>query len=178
MISIRSLFQIISALSVTSIAFADKPGWTTYKPDGSVKARAESEVKDEKLIKREIFDSKGRLEFVEYPIYDDAGKRTGTKRVLPDGRPWPFDYPVFGVAAFGGMEKLKEDIKMIQDTIPLLDTKYPILEIVFLSRDHVEVKTGIVEGPLNAKGRYYDLKKQGDSWQNADKPGLVRGWRS
>ncbi len=178
MISIRHLFLIFCALSVVPNAFTQKPGWTTYKPDGTVKARGESEFKDGKIIKTEIFDSEGRLEFIEYPLYDEAGKISGRKRILPDGSRWPYEHPIYGAVAFGGIEKMKEDIKMIQEVISQIDTKYPILEIVFLSKDHVEVKTGIIKGPLNAAGRYHDLKKRGDSWQKADKDGMVRSWVS
>ncbi|MFV0532588.1 MAG: hypothetical protein ACK5MR_02915 [Cumulibacter sp.] len=178
MISIRRLLVIFCALSVVPSAFTQKSGWTTFKLDGTVKARGESEFKDGKLIKTKIFDSEGRLEFIEYPIYDKTGKSCSEKRILPDGNPWPYEYPIYGVAAFGGIEQLKEDIKMIQEMISRIDTKYPILEIVFLSKDRVEVTTGIINEPLNAAGRYYNLKKQRDSWQNADEEGMVRLWVS
>jgi len=150
----------------------------TYKSDGTVKARGESELQEGKITRTEIFDSEGRLEFIEHPIYDENGKITGNKRLLPDGNPYPYKYAVYGVAAFGGLEAMKGDIEKIQEVVSLIDRQYPILDIVFLSKDRVEVQTGIVKGPLNARGRFHNLKKQGNLWQNADKEGMVHSWVS
>jgi len=197
----RHIFLIGCALSLVSTAYAEKPGctglqdgtellrqlaswpvekpgWTEYKRDGTIKARAEPEFRDGRIIKTEIFDSGGRHECVDYPVYGKDGRRSKNRRVLPDGRAWPYEYVVYGAASLGGISKLAADIKIIQETIAKIDTEYPILEIDFLSKDHVEVKTGIVKGPLNASGRYHDLKKEGNQWRNADEEGVVRMWVS
>jgi len=178
MIFIRHLFFIVGVFALAPNTFAQKPNWATYKPDGTIKARGVSDFQEGKIIKTEIFDSDDRLEFIEYPIYDKDGKIIDTKRTLPDGTPWSYKFCVFGAASFGGIEVMKEDIGKIQKVISQIDTKYPILEIVFLSKDHVEVTTGIVKGPLHAAGRIHNLKKRGDLWQNANEEGIFRSWVS
>ena len=160
-----------------STVFAEKPGWTTYKSDGSIKGRTESEFKDGKIIKTDVYDASGQLEFIEYPIYDASGKISGKKRHAPDGKPWPYDFPVYGAASLGGVSKIQKDIKKIESLLTEIGSKYPILEVVFLKDDRVEVQTGVVRGPLDGMGIYYDFEKKDGIWLQLNKD-TFRSWVS
>lgn len=170
----KQLLLLCCAFSFVSPLLAQKPTLTIFKPDGSIKARRESEFKDGKIIKTEVRDAEGRLEFVERPV-DGQSK---DKRVLSDGSDWPYTFVVYGAAALGGIGKVATDVQLIKETIAKIDTDYPIREILFLSKDRAWVQTGIVTAPLNGAGRFHSLKKEGSQWVDADKPGTFRGWVS
>jgi len=166
-----------AALLLTlSNAIADRPRSISYMPDGSVKAYSESEYKNDKAVKTEVFDRSGRLEFVEYPIYNASGKFSGKKRIGPDSKPWPYEFPVYGSAALGGTAKVQDDIRQIESLLAKIGNEHPILEVVFINRHHVRVNTGVIKGPLNGHGRYYNLKKKNGVWIQPNKDKAVTWW--
>ena len=143
---------LITLLLSLPYAGAERPRSTSYMPDGRVKAYSESEYKNDRVVKTEVFDRSGRLEFVEYPIYNASGKCSGKKRIAPDGNPWPYEFPVYGAAALGGIAKVQDDIRKIETLLAEIGNEHPILEVVFLNRHHVRVNTGVIKGPLNGHG--------------------------
>jgi len=169
-------FSLLTLFAAGNL-FAEKPGWTTYKPDRTIKARNEVEFRDNRIFKIQVFDSEGRPECILYPTYDESGKRIGQTKTLPDARPWPYRYAIYGAAALGGIDKLAEDIKLIEEGVAKRNAS-PILEILFLSSTHVKVMTGIVKGPLNGSGQYHSFKKEGSSWYSSDKNGLIHSWNA
>lgn len=146
-------------------------------PDGSVKAYSESEYKNDRVVKTEVFDRSGRLEFVEYPIYHASGKFSAKKRIAPDGNPWPYTFPIYGSAALGGLAKVQDDIRKIEALLAEIGNEQPILEVVFLSGHRARVNTGVIKGPLNGHGRYYNLKKKNGVWIQLKKD-MIQSWFS
>lgn len=71
----------------------------------------------------------------------------------------------------------KMDIEGITAAMKLIDPKYPIMSIQFVSPSEVEITTGVVRGPLNGSGRYYKLKKQGETWVQIETD-HIRHWVS
>lgn len=169
---------LLALLFLAATAFASSPGWTTYNEDGSVQAKAHSTIEDGKLIRAEIFDAEDRLQFIEISKFDAEGKHAGVTRQAPDGNAWPYEYRVYGAPALGGIDKLKQDIERIELAISKLDDKHPILEITFTKPDRVKVKTGTIRGPLNAKGRYFDLIKNADGYWVRPEGGAMSFWVS
>lgn len=148
-------------------------GWTSFKRDGTVKARCVANIEDGKIVQTKVYDSSGNLEFTEIPSYNSEGQRTSVDRLDPSGRPWPYAFPVYGAAAVGGVVKLAPDIRQL---CALLG-EGSILEIVFSGPRRVEVKTGVMRGPLNGQGRYFDFQKEGETWIELDK-NIRKSWVS
>lgn len=168
---------LLAALLLTlSNAVADRPRSTSYMPDGSVKAYSESEYRDGKMVKTEVFDRSGRPEFVEYPIYDARGKFLKNKRIDSDGNPWPYEFPVYGSAALGGIAKVQDDIRKIEALLAEIGNEHPILEVVFINKNRAWVNTGVIKGPLNGHGIYYNLKKKNGVWILPNKHEGVTWW--
>ncbi|CAM3181799.1 hypothetical protein [Rariglobus hedericola] len=71
----------------------------------------------------------------------------------------------------------KNEIEAITVAAKSLDSKYPIMSIKFKSPGEVEIMTGVVRGPLDGGGNYFDLKKQNGKWIQAN-PDSRRFWVS
>jgi len=71
----------------------------------------------------------------------------------------------------------KKEIEDITEVAKSLDSKYPIMSIEFKSPNEVEIMTGVVRGPLDGGGNYFDLKKQNGKWIQVNSDSH-RGWVS
>jgi len=162
------LFAVSWSASATE---PEKPGYTDYKADGTVKSHGVIVSQDDHQVKMEIFDGAGRMELVVLITYDEGSGIIRKKRYLPDGKKWPYGFDVYGAAALGGLDGVKEDIEAIQAAVG----DEPILEILFLKADGVEVKTGSIRGPQDGSGRYYDFKKEKGRWVPVNR-NTFRAW--
>ena len=80
---------------------------------------------------------------------------------------------VFGDAAAISSQDITEIIKVIEK-IKNVD---PILSIEVLSNTRVDVKTGVIRGPLDGSGMYYEIRKGDGTWLR-HKTTTIRMWMS
>jgi hypothetical protein len=165
--ALRRLFFVLLFSATALPAFAEKSEWTTHTPDREVMARGETEKADGRTIRTVVFDAANRVQFIEQAEYDKEGAVTGMKRTLPDGSPWPHAYPIYCPSGLGSPEEASQHIAAIEKTIAKIDPKLPILEISVYSKDHVNVRTGVIHSSAVGGGKVYELKKHGAVWKLA-----------
>lgn len=145
---------------------------TTYKFDGSVKTKEIFHFEQHQVVSIEVYDASDNMEFIEIPIYDRDDLQAGKKRLTPDGKPWPFHFPVYGAASLGGLAKIQAEIEQIEVAVAQIKSETPILEVLFLDANRAEVTTG-----ANGRGEYYDFRKEEGKWKRLNENGF-RGWGS
>ncbi|PXA02841.1 hypothetical protein DDZ13_15040 [Coraliomargarita sinensis] len=70
-----------------------------------------------------------------------------------------------------------EDVAEIAETVKKIDGVDPILSIRVIDRENVEVRTGVVRGPMDGGGRIYSLKKVTGEWELDESKGTAH-WLS
>ena len=83
-----------------------------------------------------------------------------------------------GVRVYGDVGAISsQDIAEIIIVIEKIKNVDPILSIEVLSSTRVDVETGVIRGPLNGSGRYYEVMKEDGVWFR-QKTTTMRGWVS
>ncbi|MDQ8209606.1 hypothetical protein QEH52_18955 [Coraliomargarita sp. SDUM461003] len=83
-----------------------------------------------------------------------------------------------GVRVYGDVAAISsQDIAEIIKVIEKIKNVDPILSIEVLSGTRVDVEAGVIRGPLNGSGWYYEVKKENGVWIR-HKTTIMRGWVS
>jgi len=87
------------------------------------------------------------------------------KMLIDANQPEKYGIQIDGLHVTGQLSDLqKKEIEDITEVVKSLDSENPILSINFKSSNEVEIMTGVVRGPLNGGGNYFDLKKKNGKW--------------
>lgn len=83
-----------------------------------------------------------------------------------------------GVRVFGDVTAISsKDIAEIIKVIEKIKNVDPILSIEVLSNTQVDVETGVIRGPLDGSGMYYEVRKEDGTWLR-HKTTRIRMWMS
>ena len=83
-----------------------------------------------------------------------------------------------GVRVYGDVASISsQDIAEIIKVIEKIKNVDPILSIEVLSNTRVDVETGVIRGPLDGSGMYYEVRKKDGAWLR-HKTTLIRMWMS